>query len=151
MEKVEGRRLVARPHVQQPSRGFPELKAKKRKALFRRGQATLLLIYHQSQSRKLALEALPRFPGLRSRMRQQHHIVRVTDEHDRMTHRAIAATLLTIHFVKHDVGKQRRNHPALGRTAVGMRHLAFLQNSRFEPSSDQAHDSHISNPTPHQL
>src|SRR5713101_9186118 len=39
-------RLLARPHVQQPSRGFPELEPKKRKALFRRGQTTLFLIYH---------------------------------------------------------------------------------------------------------
>jgi hypothetical protein len=68
-----------------------------------------------------------------------------------MTHRAVLATPLTIHLVKHDVGKQRRNHPALGRAPVGMRHLAFLHDSCFQPSSDQAHDFHISNPTSQHL
>src|SRR5260370_24281653 len=49
-------RLLARPHVQQPSRGFPKLEAEKRKALFHRSKTALLLVHHQSQSRKLALE-----------------------------------------------------------------------------------------------
>src|SRR5207247_1526791 len=53
-------RLLAWPHVQQPSRGFPKLKTKKREALFHRGQTTLLLVHHQSKWRKLALETLPR-------------------------------------------------------------------------------------------
>src|SRR6266849_2723358 len=103
-------RLLARPHVQQPSRGFPKLETKKRETLSHRSQTTLLLVHHQSKSRELVLEALPRLPGLWIRARQQHHIVRVTDEHDRMTHRAVTATPLTIHLMKHDVGKQRRNH-----------------------------------------
>src|SRR6266496_6520454 len=55
-------RLLARPHVQQPSRGFPKLETQKREALLHRRQTTLLLVHHQSQSRKLALETLPRLP-----------------------------------------------------------------------------------------
>jgi len=43
------------------------------------------------------------------------------------------------------------HHPTLGRAPVGMRHLAFLHDSCLQPSSDQAHDFHISNPMPHQL
>src|SRR5437762_10989968 len=70
-------RLLARPHVQQPSRGFPKLETKKRETLLHRSQPTLLLVHHQSKSRKLALKALPRLPGLRFRARQQHHIVRI--------------------------------------------------------------------------
>src|SRR5919197_639092 len=57
-------RLLARPHVQQPSRGFPEFEAQKREALLHRGKTALLLVHHQSQSRKLALETLPRSSGL---------------------------------------------------------------------------------------
>src|SRR5258707_4050700 len=57
-------RILARPHVQHPSRGFPELETQKREALFHRGQPTLLLVHHQSKSRKLALETLPRLLGL---------------------------------------------------------------------------------------
>src|ERR1700730_16780052 len=57
-------RLLSRPHVQQPSRGFPKLENKERNTLFHRGQPTLLLVHHQSKSRKLALETLPRLLGL---------------------------------------------------------------------------------------
>src|ERR1700724_120083 len=56
-------RLLARPHVQQPSRGLPKLETQKRETLCHRSQPTLLLVHHQSQSRKLALETLPRLPG----------------------------------------------------------------------------------------
>src|SRR5260370_39668867 len=48
-------RLLAWPHVQQPSRGFPELKTKKREALFHRGQTTLLLVHHQLKGCKLEI------------------------------------------------------------------------------------------------
>src|ERR1700746_725077 len=57
-------RLLARPHVQPPSRGCPNLETKKREAFLYRGQTTLLLVHHQSKGRKLALETLPRLPGL---------------------------------------------------------------------------------------
>src|SRR4029077_8040733 len=57
-------RLLARPHVQQPSRGFPKFETKERETLVHRGQPTLLLVHHQSKSRKLALETLPRLLGL---------------------------------------------------------------------------------------
>ena len=43
------------------------------------------------------------------------------------------------------------HHPALGRAPIGMRHLAFLPDSGFQPSSDQAHDLPLSNPAFHQL
>src|SRR5258708_4314295 len=102
-------RLLARPHVQQPSRGFPKLETKKRETLSHRSQTTPLLVHHQSKSRELVLEALPRLPGLWFRARQQHHIVRVKDEHDRMTHRAVTATPLTIHLTNHHLGKHRRS------------------------------------------
>src|SRR6266496_1555602 len=57
-------RLLARPPVPQPSRGFPKLETKKRETLFHRGQPTLLLVHHQSKIRKLAWETFPRLPGL---------------------------------------------------------------------------------------
>src|SRR5271166_6407811 len=41
-------RLLARPHVQQPSRGFPKLETKKRETVCHRAQPTLLLVHHQS-------------------------------------------------------------------------------------------------------
>jgi len=89
--------------------GFPELEPKKREALFRRGQSTLLLVHHQSKSHKLALETFPRLLGLWFRTRQQHHIVRIAYQHDKIAHLAVTVTPLTIHLVKDDVGKQRRN------------------------------------------
>jgi hypothetical protein len=59
------------------------------------------------------LEALPRLSSLWFRSREQHHIVRVTDEHDRIANRTVIATPLTIYLVKNDVGKQRREHALL--------------------------------------
>jgi len=46
--------------------------------------------------------------------------------------------------------RSRSNHPSLRRTAVGMRHLAFLHDSCFQPSADQAQDLFVSNPPLHQ-
>ena len=100
-------RFLARPHVQQPYREFPKLEAEKREALTHRRKSTLFLVHHQSWSRKLVLEALPRLSSLGFRSREQYHIVRVTDEHDRIAHRTVTATPLTIYLVKNDVGKQR--------------------------------------------
>ncbi|HEX8817281.1 MAG TPA: recombinase family protein, partial [Terriglobales bacterium] len=42
------------------------------------------------------------------------------------------------------------HHSALRRTPVRVSHLAFLHNSRFQPSSDQAQDLNISDPPFHQ-
>jgi hypothetical protein len=64
-------RLLARPHGQQPSGGFPELESKKREAP-----------PPPWSDGKLALETLPRLLGLWLRTRQQHYIVRVTYQHD---------------------------------------------------------------------
>src|SRR5204863_5773297 len=48
-------RLFAWPHQKHPPRSLPELEAEKREAFCQRGQPTLLLVHHQSKSRKLGL------------------------------------------------------------------------------------------------
>src|SRR4028119_705326 len=73
-------RLFARPHQQHPPRSFTELEAQKREPVCQRCQPTLLLINDQLKSGKLRLQLIPRQLRLLLRSRQQHHIVRITDQ-----------------------------------------------------------------------
>src|ERR1035437_139757 len=131
-------RLLAGPHQKHPPRSLPELEAEKREAFYQRRQPALLLVHHQSKSGKLALQLLPRHPRLLFRPLQQHHVVRITDQPNIAESDSVVPAPLTIHFVQKDVGQRRRNHSALRRTSVRVSHLAFLHDSRLQPSSDQA-------------
>src|ERR1700674_3278642 len=143
-------RFLAWPHTQHPTRRFAELEAEKRETLSQRRQPTLLLIHHQVKSSELTLESLPRLPRLALRLRQQHHIIRITDQPNIAEGDTVAPAPLTIYLVQKDVGQRRRNHSALRRTSIRVSHLAFLHNSRLQPSSDQAQDLNVSDPTFHQ-
>src|SRR5437899_4534267 len=130
--------LLTRPHTQHPTRRLTELEAEKRETFCQRRQPTLLLIHHQMKSGELTLESLPRRPSLSLRLRQQHHVVRITDQPNIAEGDTVAPAPLSIYLVQKDVGQRRRNHPALRRTPVWMRHLAFLHDSCLQPSADQA-------------
>src|SRR6266852_7250201 len=130
--------LLTWPHTQHPTRRFTEFEAQKRETLSQRRQPTLLLIHHQVKSGELTLELIPRLLRRALRLRQQHHIVRITDQPNMAESDTVAPAPLTIYLVQKDVGQRRRNHPTLGRTPVGMRHLAFLHDSCLQPSPDQA-------------
>src|SRR5579864_3073241 len=144
-------RLRAWPQQQHPPRSFAKLEAQEREALRQRRQPTFLLVHHQSKSGKLSLQLLPRIPRLLFRPRQQYHVIRVSDQPNVAEGEPVAPAPLTIYLVQKDVGQRWRNHSALRRTSVRVSHLAFLHNSRFQPSSDQAQDLNISDTTFHQL
>src|SRR5579859_154753 len=144
-------RLLAWPHQQHPPRSLPELEAEEREAFCQRRQPTLLLVHHQTKSGKLGLQLPPPHSRLLFRPRQQHHVIRVTDQPDIAESDSVAPAPLTIYFVQKDIGQRWRNHSALRRTSIRMSHLAFLHNSRFQPSSDQTQDLNVSDPTFHQL
>jgi len=97
-------RLFAWPHIQQPPRRLPKLEAQEREAVSKRRQPTLLLIHHQSKSSELSLELLPRRPRLLLGSRQQHHIVRITDQLNIAESHTVAPAPLTIYLVQKDVG-----------------------------------------------
>jgi hypothetical protein len=86
---------------------LPKLETQERKAFFQLCQPTLLLIYHQAKSSELALKMLPRYPCLLFRSRQQHHIVRKTDQSNICGSNTIATAPLTIYLMQKDVGQQR--------------------------------------------
>jgi hypothetical protein len=55
-------------------------KPRNAKPYCQRRQPTLLLIHHQVKSGELTLELVPRLLRRAVRLRQQHHIVRITDQ-----------------------------------------------------------------------
>jgi hypothetical protein len=85
------------------------------------------------------------------RLRQQYHVIRVSDQPNVAEGDPVAPAPLTIYLVQKDVGQRWRNHSALRRTSIRVSHLAFLHNSRFQPGSDQAQDLNVSDPAFHQL
>src|ERR1700722_3037092 len=96
-------RLFARPHQKHPPRSLPEFEAEKRET-FRKGcQPTLLLVHHQAKSRKLSLQLLPRRPRRLLRSRQQHHIIRITNQPHVAERDSVAPAPLTIYLVQKDV------------------------------------------------
>src|ERR1700681_3928295 len=101
--------LLTWPHTQHPTRRLTELKAKKRETLYQRRQPTLLSIHHQAKSGELTLESLPRHLCLALRLRQQHHVVRITDQPGFAESDTVAPAPLTIYLVQKDVGQRRRN------------------------------------------
>src|SRR6202167_3599041 len=131
-------RLFARPHQKHPSRSLPEFETEKRETFRQACQPTLLLVHYQAKSRKLNLQLLPRHPRLLFRSRQQHHVIRVTNQSNAAARDPVAPAPLTIYLMQKDVGQRRRNHSALRRTSIRVSHLAFLHDSRFQPSTDQA-------------
>src|SRR5205085_1462107 len=116
---------LAWPHVQHPPGGLSKLEAQERESFCQRRQPTLFLIYHQSKSCELSLQLVPRRPRLLFRSRQQHHVIRITNQPNVADGDPVATAPLTIYLVKKDVGQRRRNHSALRRTPVRVSHLAF--------------------------
>jgi hypothetical protein len=99
-------RLFARPHQQHPPPGFAELEAQKREASCQRCQPILLLINNESKSRKLRLQLIPRLPRRLFRSRQQHHIIRISDQPSITDCDTVAPAPLTIDLMQKDVGQQ---------------------------------------------
>src|SRR5436309_9998112 len=95
-------RFLAWPHTQHPTRRFAEFEAQEREALSQRRQPALLLIHHQAKSGELTLESLPRLPCLSLRLRQQHHIVRITDQPNMAEGDTVAPAPLTIYLMQKD-------------------------------------------------
>ena len=99
-------RLFTWPQVQHPPCRLPELETQEREALAQRRQPTLLVIHDQAKAGELSLEVLPRCPSLLLRSRQQHHIVRVTDQPNIAPSNTVAPAPLTIYLMQKDVGQQ---------------------------------------------
>src|SRR5947207_8523590 len=97
-------RLFAWPHVQHPPRSLPKLETQERETFRQRRQPTLLLIHDQLKSRELRLQSIPRHLRLLLRPRQQHHIIRITDQPNFAERDTVAPAPLTIHFVQKNVG-----------------------------------------------
>ena len=74
-------RLLAWPHTQHPPRSLPEFETEKRETFCQRRQPTLLLVHHQSKSRELSLQLLPRHLRLLFRSRQQHQVSSPGESH----------------------------------------------------------------------
>src|ERR1700677_1840302 len=100
--------LLTWPHTQHPARRLSELEAEKRETFCQCRQPTLLLFHHQVKSGELTLESLPRRPRLALRLRQQHHVVRITDQPNIAEGDTVAPAPLTLYPMQKEVGKRRR-------------------------------------------
>src|ERR1700722_17268735 len=95
-------RLLAWPHQKHPPRSLPEFETEKRETIRQRCQPTLFLVRNQAKFCKLSLQLLPRHPRLLFRSRQQHHVIRVTNQSNAAERDSVVPAPLTIYLIQED-------------------------------------------------
>ena len=94
-------------------------RSRETRTLCQRCQPTLLLIHHQVKRGELTLELVPRLLSRALRLRQQHHIVRITDQPHMAESDTVAPAPLTIYLVQKDVGHVGEITPPWGEPRSG--------------------------------